>query len=194
MLNCESLAIRQSGNQAIRQSGNQATPNSLHSVGDMVIALGFYAAWRNGASATVIFVGIASLLFCSGCDVSKTTPSIAETEINPSHCEIDVGVVFRDRSSYLCLPFSRFGLSSSEDIKRVETSCECVKASLVRFSESSTIAADGLLFEFISDEQSHETTLPQQLAIEVLLTMVNGETRPLTLSLLHSQLRPSDGR
>ena len=96
-------------------------------------------------------------------------------------------MIFADRSSYLCIPLSRFGLSSSENIKTIASSCECVKPSLVRYSDSSTTTADGVLFEFIPDEASPDAAAePMRLGVVTTFTMVSGEARTVTVNFLHA--------
>ena len=131
------------------------------------------------------FLGIVSLLFSSECEVSNATPSVGKTELDPGHIEIDAGVIFGDRSSYLCIPLSRFGIASSANIEAIASSCECVKPSLVRYSESSTTVADGLLFEFAADEHTpDEATQPMHLAVGIDLRLVTGDTQTVTVNFL----------
>ena len=135
----------------------------------------------------VILLAIASPLFLSGCGVSKATPPVGKTEVASANLEIDAGVVFSDRSSYLCVPLSRFGLSSSENIETIVSSCNCVKPSLIRYSDTSTTTADGVLLELTSDEESGDSTpQPIHLGVVVTLTMDSGEARTVTVSFLHS--------
>lgn len=141
---------------------------------------------RNCPLAIAIFLGIGSVCFSSGCEVSDATPSVGKTAVDAATREIDAGVIFCDRSSYLCIPLSRFGPSSSQDIESLVSSCECVKPSLVRYSDSSITTADGPVFGFIADETFPDTTpQPVRLAVEVLLTMVGGEVPTVTVNFLH---------
>lgn len=159
----------------------------LFRVSGTVLAAGVSGTQQHCSRSIAIFLGIASLLFSSGCGVSNATSSVGKTEVDAAALEIDAGVIFSDRSSYLCIPLSRFGLSSSDDIETIVSSCECVKPSLVRYSDSSTTTADGVLFEFIPDEASPDMTpQPMHLAVEVKLTMVGGLTRTVTVNFLHA--------
>jgi len=154
------------------------------------LAAGVTGAQRRCSLAIGVFLGIVGLLFSSGCETPNATPSVGKSEIDSSHVEIDAGVIFSDRASYLCIPVSRFGLSNSDDIETIVSSCECVKPSLVRYSDSSTSAADGVLFEFTSDEASPDTT-PQPMGLGVLVTcfMVGGETHIATVNFLHTRIK-----
>jgi hypothetical protein len=134
-----------------------------------------------------IHLGIASLLFSSGCGVSNATPSIGKTEVDTPAVEIDAGVIFSDRASYLCIPLSRFGLPSSNDIESIVCSCDCVKPSLAQYSVSSTTTANGVLIEFVPDEPSANTTAqPIHLGVELKLTMRGGQTQTFTINFLHT--------
>lgn len=53
--------------------------------------------------------------------MSNATPSGGKTEVHADTLEIDAGVIFSDRASYLCIPLSRFGLSSAESIESIVT-------------------------------------------------------------------------
>ena len=162
----------------------------LFRVSGTALAAGVSATPRRSSLPIAIFLGIASLLFSSGCGVSNATSSVGKTEVDAAALEIDAGVIFSDRSSYLCIPLSRFALSSSENIESTVSSYECVKPSLVRYSDSSTTTADGVLFEFIPDEASPDTAAePMRLGVVTTLTLVGGATRTLTLSFLHAQRR-----
>ncbi len=151
------------------------------------LAAGVCETQRHSSTAIAILLGIASVLFSSGCGVSNATPSVEETEVVAAPLEIDAGVIFSDRASYLCIPLSRFGLSGSEKIATIVSSCECVKPSLVRYSDSLTTTADGVLFEFDSEEaSSDETPRPIQLGVIVTLTTHRGETRTVTVNIISS--------
>ncbi len=132
-----------------------------------------------------ILLGIANLLCSSGCGVSSATPSVDKTDVAPANLEIDAGVIFGDRLSYLCLPLSQFGLASSDDVETIHSSSESVRAPLVCYSDSSASTVDGVLFEFIPDEAS-PNTIPQPVrrSAAVKLAMVSGETRTVTVNFL----------
>ena len=151
-------------------------------------------ACRRGCEGTqsssfiaAILLAIASPLFSSGCGVSSATPAVGKSEVTPANLEIDAGVIFSDRASYLCLPLSRFGLSSSDDIETIVSSCECVKPSLVRYSDSSTTTVDGVLFEFIPDEAFPDTAAePMRLGVVTTFTLVGGDIETVTVNFLHT--------
>jgi len=120
--------------------------------------------------------------------VSNATPSVEKADINVAPLEIDAGVIFSDRSNYLCIPLDRFGLASADNIETIVSSCECVKPGLVRYSDSSTTAAVGVLFEFVSEEASSDST-PQlmQLGVVVTLTMKSGDIHTVIVNSLRAE-------
>ncbi len=144
---------------------------------------------NQGYRSLAIAVCIVGMMFTSGCGVSNATPSVGQTDAVPATLEIDAGVILTDRASYLCVPLSRFGLSSSQYIESISSSCECVKPSLVRYADSSTTSAEGVLLEFVADEPSADPTpLPTALGVIVTCSMTGGETQAVTVSLLHTRL------
>lgn len=65
---------------------------------------GVFSTQRHCSLTLAICLGIGSLLFSAGCDVSNATPEVGQTEVVSANLEIDAGVIFADRASYLCLP------------------------------------------------------------------------------------------
>ena len=118
------------------------------------LAAGDSGTTKRFSLAIAILIGIGSLMLSSGCGVSNGITSVAKTEVAPAPMEIDAGVIFSDRASYLCLPLSRFGMSSSDDIETIVSSCEYVKPSLVRYSGSFTTTIDGVRFPVFGDKFS----------------------------------------
>jgi hypothetical protein len=49
---------------------------------------------------------------------------------------IDAGIIFSDRSNYLCIPIERLGLDPSEEIVSVRASCDCVTVEVVEYAGS----------------------------------------------------------
>jgi len=152
------------------------------------LAAGVSGRTQRSSLAIAILLAIATPLFSSGCGVSSATPAVGKSEVTPASLEIDAGVIFADRASYLCLPLSRFGISSSDDIQTIVSSCECVIPSLVRYSDGATTTVDGVLFEFIPSEATLDAK-PQsvQLGVVVTFTTVSGENRTVTVTLLHTR-------
>jgi len=159
------------------------------------LAAGDSGTTKRSSLAITILIGIGSLMLSSGCGVSNGITSVAKTEVAPAPMEIDAGVIFSDRASYLCLPLSRFGRSSSDDIETIVSSCECVKPSLVRYSDSSTTTVDGVLFEFIPDEAFPDTAAePMRLGVVTTFTLVGGDIETVTVNFLHTTATVDSGK
>ena len=69
-------------------------------------------------------------------------------QIGTSRSEIDAGVVFADEASYLCVPLSRFGISSSTEVQSVRTSCDCTPPPIVQFCDSTGKMERALRLDF----------------------------------------------
>ena len=151
------------------------------------IAVGVSGTKRRCSLPMAVFLAIACVSFSSGCEASSATPSTGTTSVDAATFEIDAGVIFSDRECYLVLPLSRFGLSSSEGVESVVSSCECVNPSLVWYSDSSTTTAKGVLLEFIPDEStSNPGPQSMRLAVEVKLTMIGADPRVVKVCFLHT--------
>ncbi|MEZ6034944.1 MAG: hypothetical protein R3C17_17770 [Planctomycetaceae bacterium] len=126
---------------------------------------------------------------CSGCDLTETTASDSQIRPAGGDCEVDAGVVFAGCPSYFCVPLSRLGLTSSDEIELVNSSCECIKPSLVRYAATSTAIVDGLKLEFVAEEHTPDTlSQPLHLAIDVTLKLGGDKVRTVTIKLIHTQL------
>ncbi|MCA9172319.1 MAG: hypothetical protein KDB23_31860, partial [Planctomycetales bacterium] len=100
-------------------------------------------------------------------------------------CEVDAGVVFAGCPCYFCLPLSRLGLTSSDEIESINSSCECIKPSLVRYAATPTAIVDGLRLEFVAEDLSEDPTLePMHLAVVVTLKLIGGKSKSVTVNFL----------
>ena len=129
------------------------------------------------------------LFSCAGCGLPETTASDPQIQQVSDRCEIDAGVVFCDRTTSFCLPLSRIGIASSGEIESLDSSCECVKPTLVRYSDMSATVADGLMLEFVTeDHASGSVPEPMHLAVDVKLKLFGGKSRTVTVNFLHAPL------
>lgn len=139
------------------------------------------------AHFAMVLLAFASVVIPGGCRESKAKPLPSESRVSDTVSEIDVGVVFCDRASCLCLPLSRFGVSDRLDVKTISSSCDCVRPSLVRYRSSSTESADGVWLDFIPEcADSVVAPEPKRLGIELTVTMVDDRTRTITVNFLQS--------
>ena len=101
-----------------------------------------------------------------------------ETGVDSAVLQIDAGVIFGDQSNYLCVPFSRFGLSNDAKIEKIHSSCECLKPSVVRYSTSSASTTTAVMIRFVHDSGPEVgMRVPTELGVAVSLTTVDGDTR-----------------
>jgi len=107
--------------------------------------------------------------------------------------QIDGGVIFADEASYLCFPLDRFGVASAELFDHLESSCQCVRPSLVRYVGPSGQTIDGLRFDFVHDAAVRESvTNPSSLAVEVRLSLTDSDVRVITVQFLQTKAIADD--
>jgi hypothetical protein len=99
---------------------------------------------------------------------------------------IDAGIIFADRSNYLCVPIERLGVHPSAEIVSVSTSCECVQAKMVSYSIDSVKQLRAILFEFNSDSPVNEAKnqSTNHLRIEVTLLLADSSSHRRKLQFL----------
>jgi hypothetical protein len=133
------------------------------------------------------------LLFCLlGCVRSSnsgnaTAPNNVVNVDSRTH-QVDAGVVFWNRASYLCVPLSRFQITGDQNPIAVSTSCKCLTATIVSYQHDSTETARAVLLEF---EPSIGTAIPENpssLAVTVKVALSSGEARELSVNFLHTRL------
>lgn len=69
---------------------------------------------------------------------------------------IDAGVVFVDEATYRCIPLSELGVESVDQIKSIETSCECLQPSTVGYHESSNAVDHALRLDFLAQHKRRD--------------------------------------
>lgn len=122
---------------------------------------------------------------CSGCGLTETTASDSQIRPAGGDCEVDAGVVFAGCPSYFCVPLSRLGLTSSDEVESINSSCECIKPSLVRYAATSTSVVDGLRLEFVAEDLSENPTPESMhLAVVVTLKLIAGKSKNVTVNFL----------
>jgi len=129
------------------------------------------------------------VFLCAGSGLPETTASDNQAQQEINGCEIDAGVVLSGQITSYCLPLSRIGIASSREIESLDSSCECVKPTLVRYSDTRATVADGLLLEFVAEDNASESEPgPMPLAVDVKLMLYSNESRTFTLNFLHAPL------
>jgi hypothetical protein len=99
---------------------------------------------------------------------------------------VDVGIIFSDRSNYLCLPTERLGVSRSAKIVSVSTSCQCVQARVVEIGYGQIDESLAILFEFVAATvtSNQKDNTASQLDIEVSLRLADGSSHGFSLRVL----------
>ena len=107
---------------------------------------------------------------------------------------IDAGVVLSDHPFYLCIPLSRIGLRSDDEIVSLHSSCECIRLQLVKFYENSNQTnSPAILLENVigdsADERKPVTVVtPASLQINVDAKLSDGRTHRFIVKLVESKL------
>ena len=141
------------------------------------------------------WLSLVSILFSPGCDLSPATESITKTENDSKPIEIDVGVVFNDRTSYICIPVSWLDQEDRADIVDVTSSCDCIRPTLVRYKANGGETATGVQCEFIPDDRA-DAAIGQSIALAIAITChySDGTNQAITISFLSSQVACSPER
>ena len=75
------------------------------------------------------------MLAILGCDTrdgavsSRSHDSYSKSSVST----VDAGVVFTDRTGYLCFPLERFGLERADEDLSVASTCDCIRPQLVEY-------------------------------------------------------------
>ncbi len=132
-------------------------------------------------------------------------------ELNDAKFELELGIVDQARGGYFCLPLSRFDLSKSDKIDRVDCSCPCVSAKAVDYVgidgtnhaaliievvPGNDLAGNDLAGNDLGIQLSHfesETirrvkNSTANLAVEIRVVFVSGIERRLRASFLHTYI------
>ena len=143
----------------------------------------------------MLLIGIAVVAL--GCDAG----SLAATGVSPvmalqeKPAAIDVGVILSDRAGYFCLPIERLGIEADETLISVESSCECIQPSLVKFVGSDGSHQPAILLEYVDESAgSGNASNPQSMNLGVIITveLASGKANDFTVTLLHTVLATVD--
>jgi hypothetical protein len=123
----------------------------------------------------------------------------AVVESSVTRTEIEAGIVFADRESYLCLSFERLGLADGDVVTSVNSSCECVQPSVVSYRSPRGQNAHAVLLRFVEEDSknSPQTELepsdfavstPVNLGVLIDVKLADGSDKQFTVNLLHTSL------
>jgi len=136
---------------------------------------------------------ISSLLWMivAGCEISREKP-LKTSENLPSSDRsqsVEAGIVFVDKNSYHCLPFEKIYLDEATVVTSVNTSCDCVRGSIVSYRKSQDEIAKGLLLEFGGEFDLQDSGFqPTNVGVVVTLSLESGRTHELIVNLLLTKL------
>ena len=143
--------------------------------------------------------GLLMILFVAGGCQPVVSRSVLTSLSDASHaagtdaeaCSIDAGIILAGQSSYLCWPLTQLGIdevTAASDIVSLETSCACVRASLVAYYDSPSRVLHALRLDFTPESTTTgEEVRPAHLAVEVTLKLASGALHTLTVKVLETQ-------
>ncbi len=106
---------------------------------------------------------------------------------SPLAARIDAGLVFVDRSGYFCLPLERVGLDSGEVVETLNSSCDCVRPSLVEYKSAGGTTARGVMLEYVAEVGSGGSDVrPANLGVVIEIGLSAGRKQKFTFELLHT--------
>ena len=136
-------------------------------------------------------------VWLTGCDFSTSRDSVPLVS-NESSIEspakaisqnrsIDLGVIFYDEASYVCFPFDRVGLIARDEITKLKTSCECVRASVVEYRRPNSSDGKAIRLDLVPENPSKPAEDPINLGVIVYFELATGERKSFTAKLLQTQ-------
>ena len=89
-----------------------------------------------------------------------------------------MGLVFRDRPTYLCLPLNQLGIDDAAGVTDVRTSCDCITARVIELPSAINGHRFGICLEFQPTVQGKNSIgeEPLSLAVDVRCYLHDGST------------------
>lgn len=120
------------------------------------------------------------VMFFVGC-INKAT-NLGAT---PTTVGVNAGIVFVDRSDYICWPIEKLGpINQGDEIISINTSCECVNASVIQYKKNEAENATAILFSFFPTQEALDR--PSNLSVIVTGTTRSGKQLQFALNFLHT--------
>ncbi len=135
-----------------------------------------------------IYIGIAVAVFAfSLLLLPGTLQRIKVNTTSNRTLEIDAGIIFRDRSSYQCFFLSDLGLADENDLQILNSSCDCLHATLVQVPVSQQQLARAILLEFRSEPiEPSSRDLNGSLAVILNMKSRSNESIEVVVKFLHT--------
>lgn len=103
---------------------------------------------------------------------------------------IDAGIIFANKANYLCFPFEKLGLTVDTEVTTIETSCECVQASVLSNNFGSVNYDQAILLEFKPEATAVPETAAVDLGVIVTLHMANDLNREFRVDVMQVHSSP----
>lgn len=150
--------------------------------------------WFHGvASLRLVLVSLA-ISSCCGCDGMSRNSSLAPPAISTQKSTIaikyDGGFVFADRDHIVGIDVNAWGLESISQVQRIQTSCECVHAS-VRELGNGGIRKTILVVDVAADAK-----LSRNAALAVEIQAIHGDDsmKLLSFEFTHVAMQSLNGK
>lgn len=103
-------------------------------------------------------------LFSLGCGgrvgLSADNSSNPKSDIRNTPGIFDAGVVFADEASYVCISLDKLGLDDDEEIVSIESSCICVRPSVVCYLKRKSEVRHALRLDFVKESKTQDGIEP----------------------------------
>ncbi len=128
----------------------------------------------------------------AGCVDALPTGIAGQAAAKPAPTEIDAGIVFADRESYLCVSFQQLGLSNVPGVSSITSSCDCIEPSVVSYRSSPGQSAQAVLLRFVREHEDSTARVSSErasdsvrvnLGVLIDLKFADGSFRQIRVSL-----------
>lgn len=139
--------------------------------------------FRLQKSYALIFVSL--LIFCiAGCDgrfsVASHATQVTTSNRSMSEMRYDGGFVFADHEHVVGIDVTAWGVASLSDVQKLQTSCECVRASLQELNEGAKKLI--LVVSVAADAKMSRST---SLAVQIEAILSDESKKLLTFEFTH---------
>jgi hypothetical protein len=109
----------------------------------------------------------------------------SKREINPKKCRLDLGVFLFGQSSYAIFPLERLGLGESDIVKLVNSSCDCVRPTIVGYCLGKQ-KLRGIRLDISSKNRDDESVKSVCLGVEITCVLDDGRTQIVEVIMAYS--------
>ncbi len=94
-----------------------------------------------------------AIVVCSVFTACGCSSAIQISDSGKSSIVFDAGILFENEASYVCIPLEKLSIDSAQEIVSIESSCECVRPSVVRYHDRPSQEGVALRLDFIKDSK-----------------------------------------